>query len=117
MNADNMERSETVMSDLEAFWANFKASTREARNLMMVKLSSLCSELAGISAADSYVLERLTKLEAACKQLSRLQPMCFSEEDQIFFALGDVSVIRGQLHLLGLVKNEMAPSRSGARAQ
>lgn len=106
--AETLMRGEKAMSDLETFWGNFKASTREGRRLMMSQLPSLRSELAGVSEADSYVLERLTKLDNACRQLSRLQPMSFSEEDQIVFALGDVSVIRGQLHMLGIVEEETA---------
>lgn len=110
-DANTLARGEKAMCDLETFWGNFKASAREERRLMMSQLPSLRSELADVSKADSYVLERLAKLDDACRQLSRLQPMSFSEEDQVVFALGDVSVIRGQLHILGIVDDETVAAK------
>lgn len=103
-------RAEKAISDLEAFWSKFRNSTQSGRKDLLPLLSRIRLAVASASQSDAYVLDRLAKLHDACKQLSRLQQRSsFDEDGQIVFALGDLSMIRSQLHMNGLVEDEFPP--------
>lgn len=107
---ETKSRAEKAMSDLDAFWSNFRNSTQAGRRDLLPLLSRVRLAVASASQSDAYVLDRLAKLHDACKQLSRLQQRSsFDEGAQIAFALGDLSLIRSQLHMNGLVEDEFSP--------
>ncbi|KQW21685.1 hypothetical protein [Acidovorax sp. Root402] len=104
---ETKSRAEKAMSDLEAFWSNFRNSTQAGRRDLLPLLTRIRLAVVSASQSDAYVLDRLAKLQDACKQLSRIQQRSSFEEDaQIVFALGDLSMIRSQLQMIGLVEDE-----------
>lgn len=110
--AETKQQAEKAMAELEVFWSNFRNSTQARRRDLLPLLTRIRLAVASTSQSDAYVLDRLAKLHDACKQLSRLrQRSSFDEGGQIAFALGDLSLIRSQLHMIGLVEDEFPPER------
>lgn len=107
---ETKERAEKAMTDLEVVWARFRKSTQAGRRDLLPQITRLRSEAASASQQDDCVLDRLASLQSACKRLSSFQqPADFDEETQIVFGLGDLSMIRSQLYMVGLVENDLPP--------
>lgn len=99
-------QAEMAVAELETFWKTFEGLTAFGRRQEMNWLSRVRFSVVGVAGGDSYIEQKLTSLEVACKKLSlQRQPVGYNEGAALSQAGGAVRSIRAQLHSNGLVES------------
>ena len=108
--AEIKQQAEKAMAELETFWGTFEGLTAFGRKQEMNRLSRVRFSVVGAAGGDSYIEQKLTSLEVACKKLSlQRQPAGFNESAALSQGGGAVRSIRAQLHANGLVDSYSRP--------
>lgn len=108
--AETKQQAEKAMADLEAFCDTFAGYTPFGRKQEMNQLSRVRFSMVAAAEGDSYIEQKLTNLDVACKKLALRQPAGYNESAALSQAGGAVRSIRAQLHMHGLVEHYSRPS-------
>ena len=109
--AETKRQAEKAMAELEVFYDTFAGCTPTGRKQEMNRLSRVRFSMSAAAEGDSYIEQKLTSLEVACKKLSlQRQPAGYNEGATLSQAGGAVRSIRAQLHMHGLVEHYSRPS-------
>lgn len=105
------QQAENAISELEAFYETFAGRTPFGRKQLMNQLSRARFSVVASAEGDSYIEQKLTSLEVACKKLSIERPPAgHIEGAALSQAGGAVRSIRAQLHMHGLVEYYSRPT-------
>lgn len=105
------QQAEKAIAELEAFYDTFAGRTPFGRKQLMNQLARVRFSMVASAEGDSYIMQKLTSLEVACKKLSlQRQPVGHNESAALSQAGGAVRSIRAQLHMHGLVEHSSRPT-------
>lgn len=109
-SADTLQQAEKAIAALEAFYDSMLECTPFGRRQELHRLPPIRSAIGALSCADGYVMGKLTALDGVCQKLSSLRPpKDFDETSYLARGLGDVSSIRAQMHIIGLLEHYSRP--------